>query len=88
MFLCILSIFDSITVISYTVFKQRKNKKFNYTPRFQDSENKSSSEAFEAKWNEAKQGNRKQNRGFRSLPVMIVMLIAVIILMYVLNGYM
>lgn len=77
-----------ITVTSAIVFKQRKNKRFNYTPRFQESEKQNSSEGFETKWSEAKQVNRRRNRGLKSLPVMIVMLIAVLILMYILNGYM
>ena len=77
-----------ITVTSAIVFKQRKNKRFNYTPRFQESEKENSSEGFETKWSEVKQVNRRRSRGFKSLPVMIVMLIAVLILMYILNGYM
>jgi hypothetical protein len=77
-----------ITVTSAIVFKQRKNKRFNYTPRFQKAEKEKPSEGFEAKWSEANQVNRRRSRGFKSLPVMIVMLIAVLILMYILNGYM
>ncbi|SHG43070.1 hypothetical protein [Winogradskyella jejuensis] len=70
------------------MFKQRKNKKFNYTPRFQNSEETKSKDEFESKWDEVRQGSKRRGRVFSTLPVMIVMLIAVIILMYILNGYM
>ncbi len=69
------------------MFNQRKNKKFNYKPRFQDSGEQTIKEDFESKWNAAKP-NSKRRKGFSSLPTMIVFLIAVIVLMYILNGYM
>ena len=70
------------------LFKQRKNKKFSYKPRFQNSESSLNKEDFESKWGEIRQGSKKRGRVFSSLPVMLVMLIAVIVLMYILNGYM
>lgn len=88
-FTCILSIFDSNHYsLELILFKQRKNKKFNYKPRFQNSEQQDAKDDFETKWGEVRQGSKKRGRLFSSLPVMLLMLIAVIVLMYILNGYM
>ena len=69
------------------MFKQRKNRKFNYKPRFQDSHEKMVKEDFESKWNAAKPSSKRRISFFSSLSTMLVFLIAVIVLMYILNGY-
>lgn len=73
------------------MFNQRKNKRFSYKPRFQDSETdnhrEESKDDLERKWVEMKGNtNRKSNKLF-SLPALIIMLIALFVLMYVLEGY-
>ena len=70
------------------MFKQRKNRKFNYKPRFQNSEELNEEKNFETKWEEVRRDSKRRGRVFSTLPVMFVMLIAVIVLMYILNGYM
>lgn len=70
------------------MFKQRKNKRFNYRPRFNDNEISDSRRDFEHKWDELKEVSQKRGKRSISLPVMLVMLVAVLVLMYILNGYM
>lgn len=70
------------------MFKQRKNKRFSYKPRFNESEDKKSKANFEAKWNEARRETQRRGSFLTSLPALVIMLIAIIILMYVLDGYM
>ncbi|OZV67613.1 hypothetical protein [Winogradskyella aurantia] len=69
------------------MFKQRKHKRFNYKPRFQDSEDYKSNTDFEARWNEAKGSVKRRGSIFTSLPALIVILLALFILMYILDGY-
>ena len=70
------------------MFKQRKNKRFSYKPRFQDSSEQKSKDDFEAKWNEARRQTQRRGSILTSLPFLIIMLIAIVILMYILDGYM
>jgi len=69
------------------LFKQKKNKRFNYNPRFQDSKEQESKDALETKWNLIKNGSQRKKNRFLSLPVLIIMLAALFILIYILNGY-
>lgn len=69
------------------LFKQRKNKKFGYKPRFQNSEELKGKEDFEAKWEDVRLNSKRKGSVLKTLPVMILMLIAIIVLMYILNGY-
>lgn len=70
------------------MFKQRKHKQFSYKPRFQKDENAFEKEDFESKWDEARLTSQKRGKGRLSLPVLLVMLVAILVLMYILNGYM
>ena len=67
------------------MFKQRKNKRFSYKPRFQDSSEQKSKDDFEAKWNEARRQTQRRGSILTSLPFLIIMLIAIVILMYILH---
>lgn len=73
------------------MFNQRKNKRFNYKPRFQDSETdnhrKESKDDLERKWNEIKGNTKRKSNKLFSLPSLLIMLIALFVLMYVLEGY-
>jgi len=69
------------------VFKQRQNKRFNYKPRFQNSEAETAKQSFEAKWNDARPKTKRRKSVLTSLPALLIMLLAVIIFMYILNGY-
>ncbi|WP_430467776.1 hypothetical protein [Winogradskyella ouciana] len=69
------------------MFNQRKNKRFNYKPRFQDSKEKESRDDLEAKWDEIRGNTRRRGNRFTSLPALILILAALFILIYVLNGY-
>ena len=78
----------SYAIKKQSLFKQRKNKQFNYKPRFQNAESDSEKADFESKWQEARLTSQKRGKRLMSLPVLIVMLIALLVLMYILNGYM
>ncbi|WP_461598750.1 hypothetical protein [Winogradskyella sp.] len=73
------------------MFNQRKNKQFNYKPRFQDSmtdnHREESKDDLGQKWNELKGNTKRKSNKLFSLPSLIIMLIALFVLMYVLEGY-
>ncbi len=73
------------------MFHQRKNKKFSYKPRFQDSETdnhrEESKDDLERKWSEIKGNTKRKSNKLFSLPSLIIILIALFVLMYVLEGY-
>ncbi|WP_412984354.1 hypothetical protein [Pontimicrobium sp. IMCC45349] len=74
------------------MLKQRKNKRFNYTPRYaKDSEGNlvkddaSKSNGFAFKWQRAREANKnKGSKGF-SLRFLILILVLLLICMYVLD---
>lgn len=70
------------------MFKQRNNKRFSYKPRFNDSSEEKLKDSFEAKWNEARGKTKLRGSFLTSLPALILMLVAIVILMYILDGYM
>tara|TARA_Y100000815_G_scaffold72730_1_gene61462 strand:+ start:863 stop:1138 length:276 start_codon:yes stop_codon:yes gene_type:complete len=87
-FPCILSTFEDISGLNNRcLFNQRKNKRFTYKPRFQDSDEKESKDDFETKWNKAKESNKRRGNIFTSLPALIIMLVSLFVLMYILEGY-
>lgn len=69
------------------MFQQRKNKRFSYQPRFQDSEEKESKYDFEAKWNKVNGKEKKGRKFLFSLPALIILLALIFVLIYVLEGY-
>ncbi|WP_299368763.1 hypothetical protein [Winogradskyella sp.] len=69
------------------MFNQRKNKRFSYKPRFQDSEEVKSKGNLEHKWSEIKGNTKRRGSRLFSLPALIIMLIALFVLMYILDGY-
>ncbi|MCA0153385.1 hypothetical protein [Winogradskyella vincentii] len=70
------------------MYKQRKNKRFSYKPRFNDSSEEKSKDSFEAKWNDARRETKRRGSFLTSLPALILMLVAIVVLMYILDGYM
>ncbi|WP_066220474.1 hypothetical protein [Formosa haliotis] len=69
-----------------SLFNQRKNKAFNYKPKFQDNDQASGNE-MSSKWDELKQTRKHQGKRGIRLTGWIVILILVVILWYVLNNY-
>ncbi len=69
------------------MFNQKKNKRFSYKPRFQDSKEIESKDDIDTKWNEVKRDNKRQRNIFTSLPFLIVFLVSLFVLIYILNGY-
>ncbi len=69
------------------MFQQRKNKRFSYKPRFQDSEEIKSKDDFETKWNKVKGKDKKRGSVLTSLPALIIMLVSLFVLIYILDGY-
>ncbi|MFT5215788.1 MAG: hypothetical protein ACI83H_000905 [Glaciecola sp.] len=70
------------------MFNQRKNKRFSYKTRFQDSKKIESKDDFETKWNEVNGSNKRKGNVLTSLPALIIILVSLFVLMYILNGYM
>ncbi|WNH09377.1 hypothetical protein [Thalassobellus suaedae] len=70
------------------MFKQRKNKSFNYRPRFSKEEDvnsnleKSNEKDFASKW---KQGSKRKVRGTLSVGTLIFVLVLLLICMYLLE---
>ncbi len=71
------------------MFKQRKHKRFNYTPRYQkdNTSTEAEVEGFEAKWKNARNASKKRGSILTTLPALLIMLIAILVLMYILKGY-
>lgn len=69
------------------MFNQRKNKRFSYKPRFQDSKEKESRNDLENKWDEIKDKTKRKSSKLFSLPALIIMLLSLFVLMYILEGY-
>ncbi len=69
------------------MFNQRKNKRFSYKTRFQDSKKIESKDDFETKWNKANSSPRRKGNVLTSLSALIIILVSLFVLMYILNGY-
>ena len=69
------------------MFQQKKNKRFTYKPRVQDSEENESRDDFETKWNEAKGSDKRRGNVLTSLPALILFLVSLFVLIYILDGY-
>ncbi len=69
------------------MFNQRKNKRFTYKSRLQDSDNRKSKDDLEAKWNEIKGNSKRRGNFLTSLPFLIIMLVLLFVLIYILEGY-
>ncbi len=69
------------------MFNQRKNKRFTYKSRLQDSNIDQSKVDFETKWNEANGKSKRKGNVFTSLPVLVVILVLIFVLLYILEGY-
>jgi len=69
------------------LFNQRKNKRFNYKSRLQDSDNRKSKDDLESKWNEIKGNEKQRGSVFTSIPALIIILVLIFVLIYILEGY-
>ncbi|MBU2940718.1 hypothetical protein KO494_14310 [Lacinutrix sp. C3R15] len=69
------------------IFKQRKNKSFNYTPRHLREQEQAKKEDLASKWEEIRGTSKRKGSFFSSLPIMVLFLIAVLVLLYILGGY-
>lgn len=68
------------------LFEQRKNRQFNYTPRFlKERENVEGS--LNSQWKEVKTSTKRKRSIFTSLPILVLFLIALLIVLYLLNQY-
>ncbi|GAA3575478.1 hypothetical protein [Snuella lapsa] len=73
------------------MFKQRKNKTFDYKPRFsQDPETDSKEgrlkdEDFISKWKRAREANKSKVRGVMPIRTLILLLVLLLICMYLLE---
>jgi hypothetical protein len=69
------------------IFKQRKNKKFSYKPKFQENNTLDEDNSFQTKWEELKNSRKRKSSILLSPVVLVAFLIGLIILMYVLGRY-
>lgn len=69
------------------MFKQRKPKRFNYQPRHSNSEEEQQREDFKTKWNDTRDANKRKGSFLTSLPVLLILLVAIILLFYILDSY-
>ena len=73
------------------MFNQRKNKRFSYKPRFKGSNSDSYQEDLKndmaTKWKEIRGNSKRRGSFVTSLPFLVIILVALFILIYILNGY-
>ncbi|MBT8324484.1 MAG: hypothetical protein HKN99_10200 [Winogradskyella sp.] len=70
------------------MFKQRKNKRFNYNLRFQENRKDNvNQDSLESKWNNLKQTQKRRKHFLRGLPFLVFALAALIVLILILNSY-
>jgi len=69
------------------LFNQRRNKRFNYKSRFKDSKDNKSKDDLEAKWDEMRNTTKRRANILSSLPALIIILVAIFVLIYILEGY-
>ena len=70
------------------MLNQKRNKRFSYKPRFQDSEKTASKDDLQTEWSKIKPTTKRSGTTLTSLPALIIMLVALFALIYYLNGYM
>ncbi|MGJ5640700.1 hypothetical protein [Formosa sp. S-31] len=68
------------------LFNQRKNKSFNYKPKFQE-DNKKASEDMSSKWQDIKQSRKHKGKRANAIWRWLLLLALIIILWYVLSNY-
>lgn len=64
------------------MFKQRKNKRFNYKPRFGENASESKSDKLKQEWEELASGTRKKRKSGFSIVWLVIILALVLFLMY------
>ncbi len=69
------------------LFKQRKNKRFTYTPRHQKENESDDTRNLEAQWEEVKSLNKRKQKRFITLPLLVLFLIAILVIWYILSRY-
>ncbi|MBJ6366956.1 hypothetical protein [Snuella sedimenti] len=73
------------------MFKRRKNKTFNYKPRFSQGNEKDSKEDafreddFISKWKQTREANKSKVRGVVSIRTLVLLLVLLLICMYLLE---
>ncbi|WP_435139794.1 hypothetical protein [Formosa sp. A9] len=69
------------------LFNQRKNKSFNYKPKFQEDTSEHDSKDIASKWQDIKQTRKYKTKKGNVLLRWIVLLVMILVLWYVLNNY-
>lgn len=70
-----------------SLFNQRKNKTFNFTAKYQNKKAESATGNLASKWEEIRSTSKRKESKLRSLPIMVLFLIAILVLLYVLSRY-
>lgn len=69
-----------------SLFKQRKNRAFNYKPRGKQSSSNDDT-ALKTQWESLKSNDRRKARRIITLPVLLIILGMIIALLYLLMQY-
>jgi len=68
-------------------FKQRKNKRFSYTPKHLRNQDDTTKKSVEAQWEEVRAANKRKKSIFTTLPFLVLFLIGVLVILYILSRY-
>ena len=69
------------------MFNQRKNKRFNYTPRHQVTSESQNDSNFRERWDEVRAGTRQKGAARRGLIRLLMILGMIIVIWYLLTRY-
>lgn len=69
------------------LFNQRKNKGFNYKPKFQEHKEHNTEKDITSKWQEIKRSRKHKSKKGGQIVRWLVLLIMIIVLWYVLSNY-
>ena len=83
LFPCIFSTFEEYKILIVSLFKQRKNKRFNYTPKYLQDDDIQRKQHIDAHQQQTKQPSKSTS----SLLIWLLILGMVIVLWFVLDNY-
>ena len=65
----------------------KKNRQFNFKPKFQKETDEDQEQDIQLKWQELKRSRKRKSNLLTSPLFMVLFLIATLILLYILSGY-
>ena len=70
-----------------SLFNQRRNKSFSYTPRHKKDHEETPKEDLTSQWEGIRDASKRKKNIFTTLPYMVLFLIVVLVLLYILDRY-